>query len=146
MPSPRRLNSIIRLDLDDQTLLLSESAPDVHCLNPVAALIWDACDGATTEIMMAEDLARRIAAGDFAADYATDEAEDLVAASIAQFAALGLLETPARLDRRALMIKAARAAAFTALVSSTILPLAAEATFRLHGCERYSMQQRRPVL
>jgi hypothetical protein len=42
-----------------------------------------------------------------------------------------LLETPARLDRRALMIKAARAAAFTALVSSTVLPLAAEAT---SGC------------
>jgi PqqD family protein of HPr-rel-A system len=43
---PQRVDDVGVLDLDDDLVVYDGQSHEVHLLDPVAALLWEACDGA----------------------------------------------------------------------------------------------------
>ena len=124
MQLPRRETDILEMTVDQQLLLIRSDAIDVYCLNPVAAAVYHACDGDRDAAALAALLAGRIAAGDFADDYHEDEAEAIVGHTLARLGRASLVLAERESERRHFLIGAGRAAAFAALVTSTMLPAA----------------------
>jgi hypothetical protein len=81
---PLRRADVLQLDMGDRLILYHRDLGLVHHLNASAAILWRGCDGSTSTI----DLAREIAA-----DHGLDpsEVEPQVASVIAEFDALGLV-------------------------------------------------------
>ena len=128
--TPRRNDDVLEVCIEDQLLLMHLGSAEILCLNPPAAAVYRACDGAATGPEIVARLTARIAGGDYADDYAVDEAEAIVETTLFSLAAAGLVET-ALPERRRFLIGAGRIAAFAALISSTMAPRAADAT---SGC------------
>ena len=42
---PRRVDDVGVLELDDDLVIYDGRSHEVHLLDPVAALVWEACDG-----------------------------------------------------------------------------------------------------
>ena len=110
------------MTVEQQLLLIRSDAIDVYCLNPVAAVVYRACDGDKDEAALAALLAGRIAAGAFADDYHEDEAAAIVEHTLAHLVPAGLVLAERASERRQFLIGAGRAAAFGALVTSTMVP------------------------
>ena len=110
--APRaRTAGIVAERLPEQTLVYDAARGEVHCLNRMAALVWDACDGLTP----ADQIRRRLAAGSD-----SSLSDDAVLHALDILGTKGLLESPARLagdrlSRRSLLLGAGALAAITSL-------------------------------
>jgi hypothetical protein len=82
---PMRKTQVISQRAGRDTLLYDRAADQVHLLNPVAAAIWEQCDGRHVADEIAARLARTFA-GATGRDLTAD-----VEAALALFAARGLL-------------------------------------------------------
>jgi PqqD family protein of HPr-rel-A system len=85
---PKRRADLSFRDVDGETVVLDRRLGKVHQLNRTASYVWQHCDGRTEVRQIVASLARSygVEPGDVAAD---------VAAVMAQFAELGLIETQA---------------------------------------------------
>ena len=111
--APRaRTAGIVAERLPEQTLVYDAVRGEVHCLNRVAALVWDACDGLTP----APEIRNRLAS-----ESGLSLADETVRDALDELGAKELLEAPAhliggRLSRRSLLLGAGALAAITTLV------------------------------
>ena len=111
--APRaRTAGIVAERLPEQTLVYDAARGEVHCLNRVAALVWDACDGLTP----APEIRNRLAS-----ESGLSLADETVRDALDELGAKELLEAPAhliggRLSRRSLLLGAGALAAITTLV------------------------------
>ena len=122
--SPTRETQVMEMGVEEQLMVIRLDSVDVHCLNPLAAVVYRACDGDRDEAAIAALLAARIAAGDFTDDYAAHEAEAIVETTLRRLVHGGLIRTDPLPERRQFLIEAGRTAAFAALVTSTMIPSA----------------------
>ncbi len=124
IPKARKEGLIIRV-LGEETLVYDLERDRAHCLNRLAALIWQHCDGKTTTpelISLLED------------KFPASEKEDLVLSALHQLSQARLLqgkfkspEETSRLSRRDVIRKLGRAAAISLpLVTSITAPARAD--------------------
>ncbi len=111
--APRaRTAGLVAERLPEQTLVYDAARGEVHCLNRVAALVWDACDGLTP----APEIRDRLAS-----ESGLSLADDTVRDALDELGAKGLVEGPAHpvgdgLSRRSLVLGACALAAIKTLV------------------------------
>jgi hypothetical protein len=115
----RRLNGLVVEHLGPETLVYDVERHRAHCLNPPAAAVWSACNGRRDF----EDVAAEVARGfpGFSAE--------MVAVAVRGLARARLLtETaPSAMPRRAALRRLSLAGALLPIVSSIVVPEAAQA-------------------
>ena len=124
IPQARKEELIIRV-LGEETLVYDLERDRAHCLNRLAALIWQHCDGKTT----VADLMRLLED-----ELPANGKEDLVLSALNQLSRAHLLqeklknpEESSRFSRREVMRKLGRAAAISLpLVTSITAPVRAQ--------------------
>ncbi len=124
IPKARKEGLIIRV-LDEETLVYDLERDRAHCLNRLAALIWQCCDGKTT----VADLMRLLQD-----ELPASGKEDLVLSALNQLSRAHLLQErlkkpqkTSRFSRREVMRKLGRAAAISLpLVTSITAPVRAQ--------------------
>src|SRR5262245_12804586 len=121
----RREKGLLTEELPSETIVYDTTNHKVHCLNAVATLVWQHCDGRTSEAALAKILHRELGQP---AD------EDMVRVTLEKLAEAGLLEgeAPAFADatsRREAMKGLAKfgVAAAAALVATIAAPSVAQA-------------------
>jgi Coenzyme PQQ synthesis protein D (PqqD) len=125
LPSQRTHDLVVH-DLPDEVLVYDRRTDQAHCLNHTAALVWRACDGASTT----NEIARKLTA-----KLDRPISEDLVLLALDQLDKFQLLETStfsgvrlAALTRRQMVRTLGIAAAVAVpLVTSIIAPTPAQA-------------------
>jgi hypothetical protein len=90
---PRKSADVLELDMGDGLILYNHDGDLVHHLNPSAGIIWQICDGNATVADLAADIA-----AEYRLDVETTQRE--IAAVIAEFDALGLVEDHRRIELR----------------------------------------------
>ena len=131
MPRARR-DSLVIQKLDDETLVYDLERDEAHCLNKTAALVWERCDGKTTDQGMAKLLQK---------EFHTPVDVDLVWLAVKQLQRFHLIDDakisahPARsVSRRRLLLKYAPAAlALPVIISITAPAVQAAASCALNG-------------
>jgi hypothetical protein len=120
LPRARIDNLVIR-KLGDETLVYDTEHDEAHCLNSVAAMVWDHCDGKTT----AENAARSLRT---ALNLSVDA--DVVWLAVKQLQRFRLVKSSEKLpvvSRRRLLLKYAPAALALPVIMSISAPAAAQA-------------------
>jgi hypothetical protein len=123
----RREQGLLFEEMPTETLVYDTSNHKVHCLNPMATLVWRHCNGRTSTVKMAEILRQEL-------DVPADEA--LVQLTLERLAETGLLREPwpvtAGITRRQASKQLAKygIAAAAALVATIAAPSAAQAQSR----------------
>jgi hypothetical protein len=120
----RRAKGLIVQHIDDETIILDKDRNKAHCLNRVAALVWQHCDGETSLTELAEAVE---------AAYGTCFKEGDVAEAVAKLHKIHLLEPETkpsadlvRRERRRMTRKLAMAG-LAAIVTSIVVPTPAMA-------------------
>lgn len=90
---PRKSADVLELDMGDGLILYNHDGDLVHHLNPSAGVVWQICDGNASVADLATDIAA-------AYELDIEATQDEVAAVIAEFDALGLVEDVRRIDLR----------------------------------------------
>lgn len=90
---PRKAANVLELDMGDGLILYNHDGDLIHHLNPSGGLVWQLCDGAATVGQLGREIAE-----EYGLDVPTIQAQ--VAAVIAEFEALGLVEDARRIDLR----------------------------------------------
>lgn len=123
LPRARR-NGLVIQTLDDETLVYDLERDQAHCLNETAALVWQRCDGRTTDGRMADLLQK---------EFQMPVDVDLVWLAVKQLRRFRLIEdgkgstTPARsVSRRKLLLKYAPAALALPVIMSISAPTPAQ--------------------
>jgi len=135
LPRARRDGLVIQ-KLDDETLVYDLERDEAHCLNQTAALVWQRCDGNTTDEGMATLLQTQ---------FQLQVDADLVWLAVKQLQRFHLIEddegstTKARaVTRRELLLKYAPAALALPVIMSISAPTPAQACSqpagRANGC------------
>jgi len=120
----QRLHDLIVHDLPDEVLVYDRRNDRAHYLNQTAALVWRACDGASTTA----DIARKLAA-----EHDDAFSEELVLFALDQLYKFELLETsllgrvPLSALTRRQMVRTLGIAAAVPVVTSIVAPTAAQA-------------------
>jgi hypothetical protein len=83
----RREKGLLLEDLPTETLVYDTTNNKVHCLNPVARLVWRHCNGGTTPAEMVEIIRK---------EFNTPADEAVVRLTLEKLAQAGLLETEER--------------------------------------------------
>jgi hypothetical protein len=134
---PRRILQLSIQHVGQETLIYDEQTHRAFCLNPVAAAVWNRCDGETSSAAIA-------ASASLALDLPVTE--ELVQLSLAELSRDGLLEpdaafaiapftTLAIISRRDAMIKfGGRAAMMLPVVFAIAAPTAAQAYAGCANC------------
>ncbi|MGE0490622.1 MAG: PqqD family protein [Vulcanimicrobiota bacterium] len=113
---PRRKPGLDLEDLGEELIVYNPSTETASCLNSVARIVFEACDGSTS----VAEVSRRLASGDCS--------EDLVLLTLAELDEKGLLETPVEgLNRRDFFARWGKLVAVLPLVASIAVPEAARA-------------------
>jgi hypothetical protein len=125
LPRARRDGLVIQV-LDDETLVYDLERDEAHCLNETAALVWQQCDGKTTDERMASLLQKQ---------FQMQVDVDLVWLAVKQLRRFHLIEdgegsiTKARsVSRRKLLLKYAPAALALPVIISISAPTPAQVT------------------
>jgi hypothetical protein len=98
-----------------------------HCLNPTAALVWSACDGRRDAAAIAREIAREV----------PEASVELVQVALVKLERAHLLAAPAGgIPRRAALRRLTLAAGLMPVVSSILVPEAAQAAScsQVGGC------------
>jgi len=127
-----RTHSLVIQKLDDETLVYDLDRDEAHCLNKTAALVWEQCNGKTTDQRMADLLQ---------AEFHTPVDVDVVWLAVKQLQRFQLIEgatlsaLPARsVSRRKLLLKYAPAAlALPVIMSITAPAVQAASSCALNG-------------
>jgi Coenzyme PQQ synthesis protein D (PqqD) len=90
---PLKSADVLELDMGDGLILYNHDGDLVHHLNPSAGLIWQLCDGAVTVGQLGAEIAEQ-----YGLDVETAQGE--VAAVVAEFDTLGLVQDPRRIELR----------------------------------------------
>ncbi len=117
LPRARHEDLVVK-DLNDEILVYDRDGDSAHCLGPVAAMVWKACDGTTRVDAMAERLGG-------------DDALGRVSDALTELKTRGLLDgapEPERdregLSRRQAMYRLAGAAVSAPMIVSVMAPMA----------------------
>lgn len=115
-----RSEGLLIEDVDSEKVIYDTERKQAHCLTPLAAVIFDNCDGETP----ISDLARRASER-----LGEPVSEDQVNSALVQLEHCGLLATPIRISRRDMIHKGAAlgAAAAAATLIFTVDPPMAHA-------------------
>jgi len=119
-----RTHNLITQQTGDEVLLYDEQAHKAYCLNPVAAAVWNRCDGAS-------DIASIAVSASLALELPVTE--ELVQLSLEELTRDGLLEVEeptllTTVSRRDIMLKlGVRAALLLPVVAAIAAPRAAQA-------------------
>lgn len=123
LPRARRDGLVIQ-KLDDETLVYDLERDEAHCLNETAALVWERCDGKTTDGRMVGLLQKQ---------FQMQVDVDLVWLAVKQLQRFHLIESgerataPARsVSRRQLLLKYAPAALALPVIMSISAPTPAQ--------------------
>lgn len=90
---PRKSADVLELDMGDGLILYNHDGDLVHHLNPSAGIIWQLCDGGVSVGQLGREIAEQ-----YGLDVESVQAQ--VAAVIAEFDTLGLVEDPRRIELR----------------------------------------------
>lgn len=90
---PQKRADVLELDMGDGLILYNHDGDLVHHLNPSAGLIWQLCDGDATVSQLGREIAE-----EYDLDVETVEAQ--VAAVVAEFDALGLVQDERQIELR----------------------------------------------
>ena len=113
---PQRKLDLELEDMDEELLVYNPSTETASCLNSVARIVFEACDGSTT----VAEVSQRLKSGDCS--------EDLVLLTLAELDEKGLLETPVgAYSRRDFFARWGKLVAVLPLVASIAAPEAARA-------------------
>jgi len=123
LPRARRDGLLIQ-KLDDETLVYDLERDEAHCLNKIVALVWERCNGETTDQRMAGLLQKQ---------FQMEVDVDLVWLAVKQLHRFHLIEAgkksalPARsVSRRKLLLKYAPAALALPVIMSISAPTPAQ--------------------
>ena len=83
----RREKGLLTEDLPNETIVYDTTTHKVHCLNPVARLVWQHCTGRTSEASMVDILHKELS---------VEVDESLVKLTLEKLAAADLLKTEER--------------------------------------------------
>ena len=126
-PIPRaRTEGLVIRELHEEMLVYDLERHEAHCLNSVAAFIWEHCDGETSTASMAQLLAQK---------FGTPNDTSLVRFALEQLNRAHLLSVPltpsahqTQVSRRQVLRKIGRVAAVAVpLVTSIVAPTVSEA-------------------
>ena len=120
-------------ELPDELVVYDVERNEVHCLNGIAARVWELCDGKSTVAEIAQLIGT---------DLEPQAAETLVWIALDQFAEKHLLEEvsppipyrPVDMTRRQMVLRVGLAVALLPMVDSIIAPPAALAQSAAPGC------------
>jgi hypothetical protein len=90
---PQKRADVLELDMGDGLILYNHDGDLVHHLNPSAGLVWQLCDGDATVSQLGREIAE-----EYDLDVETVEAQ--VAAVVAEFDALGLVQDERQIELR----------------------------------------------
>jgi len=108
----RREKGLLTERLPDETIVYDTTTHKVHCLTPVATLVWQRCDGNTSKAELAEILRQELGV----------RANDpLVQLTLEQLAEKGLLEQPAQLKGRTSRREVARLLAKCGIAAAALV-------------------------
>ena len=137
-PALKRKDTIVR-QVGDEFLVYDPKTNKAHCLNRVAAEVWMLCDGKTT----VAEIARKVGEP---AESSVDEA--VIELALSRLQKAGLIEQdssgsePAIPSRRVALRKMATAALALPLVTTILVPTAAQAASTLQKQRRARRQSR----
>ena len=129
-----RANGVVTEQIDDEIVVYDLESKDVHCLGPLAAAVYERCDGGSDATRIAESVSERLG---------RPVTKHEVADAIAQLEQRSLLATPPLvlhdgISRRELARKTAKVGAAVAavpLITSIVAPTAAMAASPIpSGC------------
>lgn len=113
MAKPVRKSGLLSTVVDGQVVIYETASHQTHCINALAAQVWNLCDGQHDRDSMVRTLE---AAGKTVADTG-----ELVDAALDRFAALGLLDDASPIARAALDRRALGAAAMKGLAAGLVV-------------------------